>query len=63
MSDNIEHLYKIYRDKFGVEDSVGCSLRKEFDEMMLLKYEMMPHWFVLELIRLEIDITDQEEPF
>ena len=52
-----EELYEVYREKFGVQDIVSCSLRKEFDQMMLLKYEMMPYWFVLKLAELEIDIT------
>ena len=58
-----EELYEVYRDKFGVQDIVSCSLRKEFDQMMLLKYEMMPYWFVLKLIEMEIDINEEEELF
>ena len=56
-----EELYEVYREKFGVQDVVSCSLRKEFDQMMLLKYEMMPYWFVCKLIEMEIDINEQEE--
>ena len=29
--------------------------------MMLLKYEMMPYWFVCKLIEMEIDINEEEE--
>ena len=62
MSQNIkEELYEVYREKFGVQDIVSCSLRKEFDQMMLLKYEMMPYWFVCKLIEMEIDINEEEE--
>lgn len=56
-----EELYEVYREKFGVQDVVSCSLRKEFNQMMLLKYEMMPYWFVCKLIEMEIDINEQEE--
>ena len=56
-----EELYEVYREKFGVQDIVSCSLRKEFDQMMLLKYEMMPYWFVCKLIEMEIDINEEEE--
>ena len=64
MSQNIkEELYEVYREKFGVQDFVSCSLRKEFDQMMLLKYEMMPYWFVCKLIELGIDINEEEELF
>ena len=56
-----EELYEVYREKFGVQDVVSCSLRKEFDQMMLLKYEMMPYWFVCKLIEMEIDINEEEE--
>ena len=64
MSQNIkEELYEVYREKFGVQDVVSCSLRKEFDQMMLLKYEMMPYWFVCKLIELGIDINEEEELF
>ena len=31
--------------------------------MMLLKYEMMPYWFICELIDLGIEINDNEELF
>jgi hypothetical protein len=58
-----EELYEVYREKFGVQDVVSCSLRKEFDAMMLLKYEMMPYWFVCKLIELGIDINEEEELF
>jgi|TARA_R110002096_G_scaffold90961_1_gene206013 hypothetical protein len=58
-----EELYEVYREKFGVQDVVSCSLRKEFDQMMLLKYEMMPYWFVCKLIELGIDINEEEELF
>jgi hypothetical protein len=58
---NKEDLYSIYRKKFGVEDFVSCSLIKEFNQMMLLKYEMMPYWFVLKLIEMGIDITEGEK--
>jgi hypothetical protein len=62
MSDtNKEQLYSIYREKFGVEDFASCSLRKEFNQMMLLKYEMMPYWFVCELIDMGIDINEEED--
>jgi hypothetical protein len=62
MSDtNKERLYEIYRKKFGVEDFASCSLRKEFNAMMLLKYEMMPYWFVLKLIEKDIDINEEED--
>tara|TARA_R110000782_G_scaffold143949_2_gene236818 strand:- start:871 stop:1065 length:195 start_codon:yes stop_codon:yes gene_type:complete len=60
---NKEQLYTIYREKFGVEDYAFCSLRKEFNQMMLLKYEMMPYWFICELIDLGIEINDNEELF
>ena len=64
MSQNIkEELYEVYREKFGVQDIVSCSLRKEFNQMMLLKYEMMPYWFVLKLIEMEIDINEEKELF
>ena len=58
---NKEQLYEVYRKKFGVEDFVSCSLRKEFDQMMLLKYEMMPYWFVCKLIDMDIDINEEED--
>lgn len=58
-----EQLYSIYRNKFGVEDFVSCSLKKEFNQMMLLKYEMMPYWFVCELIDMGIDVNEEEELF
>ena len=58
-----EQLYIIYREKFGVEDFAFSSLRKEFKKMMLLKYEMMPYWFVCELIDRGIDIGEHEELF
>ena len=62
MSQNIkEELYEVYREKFGVQDIVSCSLRKEFNQMMLLKYEMMPYWFVCELIDMDIDINEEED--
>jgi hypothetical protein len=62
MSDNNkEGLYEIYREKFGVEDFASCSLRKEFNQMMLLKYEMMPYWFVLKLIEMDVDINEEED--
>ena len=62
MSDNNkEQLYEVYRTKFGVEDFASCSLRKEFNQMMLLKYEMMPYWFVLKLIDMDIDINEEED--
>jgi hypothetical protein len=64
MSDiNKELLYEVYRNKFGVEDFVSCSLKKEFNQMMLLKYEMMPYWFVLKLIEMGIDVNEEEEYF
>lgn len=64
MSDiNNELLYEVYRNKFGVEDFASCSLRKEFNQMMLLKYEMMPYWFVLKLIEMGIDVNEDEEYF
>jgi hypothetical protein len=58
---NKEQLYSIYREKFGVEDFASCSLRKEFDAMIILKYEMMPYWFVCKLIELDIDIKDGDD--
>jgi len=58
---NKEQLYSIYRKKFGVEDFVSCSLRKEFNQMMLLKHEMMPYWFVCKLIDMGIDIKDGDD--
>jgi hypothetical protein len=58
---NKERLYEVYRNKFGVEDFVSCSLIKEFDQMMLLKYEMMPYWFVCKLIDMDIDINEEED--
>ncbi len=62
MSDtNKERLYEIYRRKFGVEDFASCSLRKEFNQIMLLKYEMMPYWFVLKLIEMDFDINEEED--
>jgi hypothetical protein len=62
MSDtNKEQLYEIYREKFGVEDFASCSLKKEFNQMMLLKYEMMPYWFVLKLIEMDVDINEEED--
>jgi hypothetical protein len=62
MSDtNKEQLYSIYREKFGVEDFASCSLKKEFNQMMLLKYEMMPYWFVLKLIEMDVDINEEED--
>jgi hypothetical protein len=62
MSDNNkEGLYEIYRRKFGVEDFASCSLKKEFNQMMLLKYEMMPYWFVLKLIEMDVDINEEED--
>jgi hypothetical protein len=64
MSDiNKELLYEVYRNKFGVEDFVSCSLKKEFNQMMLLKYEMMPYWFVLKLIEMGIEVNEEEEYF
>jgi hypothetical protein len=64
MSDlDLDKLFEIYRDKFGVEDYVNCHLKKEFDSVMLLKYEMMPYWFVCELIDMGIDINEEGEPF
>jgi|TARA_R110000822_G_scaffold41058_4_gene111396 hypothetical protein len=64
MSDiNKELLYEVYRKKFGVQDFVSCSLRKEFNQMMLLKYEMMPYWFVLKLIEMGIEVNEEEEYF
>ena len=56
-----EELYEVYRDKFGVQDVVSCSLRKEFDKMMLLKYEMMPYWFVFKLIEMGIEVNEEED--
>tara|TARA_B110000977_G_C11048901_1_gene481604 strand:- start:1133 stop:1324 length:192 start_codon:yes stop_codon:yes gene_type:complete len=62
MSQNIkEELYEVYRDKFGVQDVVSCSLRKEFNQMMLLKYEMMPYWFVFKLIEMGIEVNEEED--
>jgi hypothetical protein len=62
MSDNNkERLYEIYREKFGVEDFASCSLKKEFNQMMILKYEMMPYWFVLKLIEMDVNINEEED--
>ena len=60
---DIEELFKIYKDKFGVTDINDEGLRKEFDSMMLKKYEFMPFWFVVKLIELRYDVNDQEEYF
>ena len=53
-----EQLYQIYREKFGVDDFIICPLKKEFDKIMLLKYEMMPYFLVCELIDMGLDITE-----
>ena len=58
-----DKLFNIYRDRLSVQDIAFSYLRKEFDSMMLLKYDYMPYWFVCKLIEMGIDINDKELPF
>ena len=59
--DNIEELFDIYKLRFGVPFCAEKNLRKDFDRMMLLKPDYMPHWFVLELISGNYDISEDDE--
>ena len=59
--ENKEELFDIYKEKLGVPFCKEEVLRKEFNRFIFLKVEFMPHWFVLELIRLDYDVTDDEE--
>jgi len=58
-----KELFDIYKAKFGVTDINDTALKKEFDSMMLLRYEFMPFWFIVKLIELGYDINDKEEYF
>ena len=59
--DNKEELFEIYKQKMGVPFCNEDVLKKEFNGFIFLKVEFMPHWFVLELIRLDYDIMDSDE--
>ena len=59
--ENKEELFDIYKEKLEVPFFKEEVLRREFNRFIFLKVEFMPHWFVLELIRLDYDVTDDEE--
>jgi hypothetical protein len=61
--ENIEELFDIYKDKFGIPFCKEDNLRKEFENIIKLKIEFMPHWFVLELINMDYDISNSDEDF
>lgn len=62
IDDNKESLYEFYKAHLGV-DFEDNSLRKEFDKMLLLKFDYMPYFFVNELQRRGYDTIDILEPF
>lgn len=61
--ENIEELFEIYKEKFGITFCKESNLRKEFDNIIKLKIEYMPHWFVLELINMDYDTSNEDEDF
>tara|TARA_R110000822_G_scaffold441_1_gene2085 strand:- start:11 stop:220 length:210 start_codon:yes stop_codon:yes gene_type:complete len=61
IEDNIEELFKIYKNKFGFPPSENLNLRKEFNIIIKQKIDYMPYWFVLKLIELDYDIIENDE--
>ena len=59
IQENYNDLLDLYLDKFGLQDINDQKvIITDFNRMIIKKTEMMPYWFVVELIKLGYDITD-----
>ena len=61
--NNKEELFEVYKERFGVDEDRGGSLKKEFDKIMLLRPDYMPYWFVCELLLREYDLSEDDDTF
>ena len=59
IQENYNDLLDLYLDQFGLQDINDQKvIITDFNRMIIKKTEMMPYWFVVELIKLGYDITD-----
>ena len=54
-----EELFDVYKDHFSWHPCKEEVLRKEFNRVINLKIEDMPHWFVLYLIENNYDLNNE----
>jgi hypothetical protein len=58
--DEKEYLFKKYCDILDCDKNMINGLRKEFNSMLLLRVEHMPHWLVLELMSMGFNMMEDE---